>query len=289
MKKVSKSRKTILWVEDDLFLISPMLDRFTHHGYEILSAGTISDALQHLNNHNSDIDLAILDVMMPPDTEYLKVDTFDGQRTGLVLGRIIKEKYPKIKIVGFSVVRDPEVVEWFINYGAGYFTKPILPNDFFQSIEAILYPKRTKKKPKMFIVHGHDHQALYEVKNYIQNTLKLGEPIILREQPSLGRTIIEKFEDESKNIDLVFVLLTPDDKISPEKSSDPVKRRARQNVIFELGFFHSKLQRKSGKVLLLHKGQLELPSDIAGLIYIDISNGVEAAGEEIRREMYEWL
>lgn len=265
-----------------------MLDRFKYHGYEILSAGTVSDAMQHLNKHGSDIDLAILDVMMPHE-EHLEADTFDGKRTGLVLGRKIREKYPKIKIVGLSVVSDPEVAEWFNSYGSGYFRKPILPGDFLQSIEAILYPKRPKKKPKMFIVHGHDHQSLYEVKNYIQNVLQLGEPIILREQPSLGRTIIEKFEDESKNIDLIFVMLTPDDKISPKKSSDPVKRRARQNVIFELGFFHSKLQRKSGKVLLLHKGQVELPSDIAGLIYIDISKGVESAGEEIRRELYEWL
>lgn len=281
--------KTILWVEDDLLLISPLLDMFRHHGYEILPACTVADALQLLDKRSADIDLAILDVMLMPDKKLLELDTFDGKRTGKVLGRLIKEKYPKIKFIGFSVVADPEVADWFNTYGSGYFRKVQLPNEFLQSVEAILYPKRPKKKPRMFIVHGHDHQALYELKNYLQNVLRLGKPVILREQPSFGRTIIEKFEDESKNIDLVFVLLTPDDKISPKKASDTVKRRARQNVIFELGFFYSKLQRKSGQVLLLHKGQVELPSDISGLIYINIANGIESAGEEIRRELSAWL
>ncbi|HET9211643.1 MAG TPA: TIR domain-containing protein, partial [Thermoanaerobaculia bacterium] len=55
--------------------------------------------------------------------------------------------------------------------------------------------------------------------------------------------------------------------------------------ILELGFFLGKLGRKSGKVLLLHKGPLEIPSDIHGIGYIDISNGIESAGEAIRREL----
>lgn len=32
------------------------------------------------------------------------------------------------------------------------------------------------------------------------------------------------------------------------------KRRSRQNVIFELGFFYAGLERRSGRVILLHKG-----------------------------------
>lgn len=42
---------------------------------------------------------------------------------------------------------------------------------------------------------------------------------------------------------------------------------------------------KSGRVLLLHKGNLELPNDLSGIVYINIDNGIEAAGEEIRREI----
>jgi predicted nucleotide-binding protein len=84
---------------------------------------------------------------------------------------------------------------------------------------------------------------------------------------------------------LVFVLLTPDDVVANPSDPDDQKRRARQNVIFELGFFLGKLGRGSGKVLLLHKGPLDIPSDIIGIEYIDIANGIVSAGETIRREL----
>ena len=88
---------------------------------------------------------------------------------------------------------------------------------------------------------------------------------------------------------MVFVLLTPDDKTAPSTASDDVKRRARQNVIFELGYFFAKLQRAGSRVILLTRGEVELPSDISGILYIDISRGIEAAGEVLRAELGSWL
>lgn len=131
---------------------------------------------------------------------------------------------------------------------------------------------------KTFIVHGHADMEKLALKNYIQNTLKLGEPCILAEMPSQGRTIIEKFESIAEDVSVVFVLLTPDDKF---EDGD----RPRQNVIFELGYFLGKLGRDSGRILLLYKGTLDLPSDLSGIVYINIDHGIEAAGEQIRREL----
>jgi predicted nucleotide-binding protein len=37
--------------------------------------------------------------------------------------------------------------------------------------------------------------------------------------------------------------------------------------------------------LLLYKDSLNIPSDIAGIEYIDITNGVGSAGERIRKEL----
>jgi predicted nucleotide-binding protein len=141
------------------------------------------------------------------------------------------------------------------------------------------------REVRSFIVHGHDHESLFELKDYLQNTLRLGEPVVLRQMPGLGKTLIEKFEREAQAVELVFVLLTPDDKAAALADPDHEKHRARQNVILELGFFLGKLGRESGKVLLLHKGPVEIPSDIAGIEYIDITNGIESAGESIRREL----
>jgi predicted nucleotide-binding protein len=145
--------------------------------------------------------------------------------------------------------------------------------------------ERGGREIRSFIVHGHDHKSLFELKDYIQNTLKLGEPVVLRQMPGLGKTLIEKFEREAEAVELVFVLLTPDDKVAALTDPDDEKRRARQNVILELGFFLGRLGRESGKILLLHKGPTEIPSDIIGVEYIDITNGIESAGESIRREL----
>jgi predicted nucleotide-binding protein len=136
---------------------------------------------------------------------------------------------------------------------------------------------------RSFIVH--DHQSLYELIYYLQNTLGLDKPTVLQNMPSGGKTLIEKFESAAETTELVFVLLTPDDLAASLSDTDDEKRRARQNVILELGFFLGKLGRTSGKILLLHKGPVEIPSDIAGIEYIDITNGIESAGEKIRREL----
>ncbi len=111
------------------------------------------------------------------------------------------------------------------------------------------------------------------------------EPIILHEQPNRGRTLLEKFEDYAVQTSLVFVLLTPDDIVSTSDDTNDTKRRGRQNVIFEMGFFWGTLGRKTGRVLLLYLPPLELPSDLSGIGYIDISPGIEAVGEKIRLEI----
>ena len=36
---------------------------------------------------------------------------------------------------------------------------------------------------------------------------------------------------------------------------------------------------------MLYYPPLELPSDISGIVYINISKGIEAIGEEIRKEI----
>ena len=123
------------------------------------------------------------------------------------------------------------------------------------------------------------------MKDYLQNTLGLDEPVVLQQMPGQGRTLIEKFESEAEATELVFVLLTPGDRVAEPSETDTEKRRARQNVIFEMGPFLGKLGRTSGRVLLLYKGSLDIPSDIAGIEYIDITNGVESASERIRREL----
>jgi len=119
---------------------------------------------------------------------------------------------------------------------------------------------------KVFIVHGHDNEAKEGTARFIT---RLGlQPIILHEQPSSGRTVIEKFEIFTGDIAFAVVLLTPDDIGAPNKEPEPLRPRARQNVIMELGFFIGKLGRP--RVCALHRGGVELPSDYQGVLYIEL-------------------
>jgi predicted nucleotide-binding protein len=115
----------------------------------------------------------------------------------------------------------------------------------------------------IFIVHGHDESAKQAVARFIE---KLGlKAIILHEQPNAGRTIIEKFEDYA-NVGFAVVLMTPDDVGATKDKKDQLLPRARQNVVFELGFFVGKLGRN--RVCALHKEEVEIPSDYTGVLYV---------------------
>ena len=140
---------------------------------------------------------------------------------------------------------------------------------------------------KIFIVHGHNDQWKTDVENFLTE-LKL-EPIILHKQANRGKTIIEKVEHYS-DVGFAIILLTQDDIgcslggpeifAAEEKGSVFTKKeqiihagrawgkqkyRARQNVIFEFGFFISKLGRE--RVAALCEGDIEQPSDTNGLLY----------------------
>lgn len=119
---------------------------------------------------------------------------------------------------------------------------------------------------KVFVVHGHDEGAREGVARFID---KLGlEPIILHERASQGRTVVEKLEHNA-DVSYAVVLLTPDDVggETPEK----LRSRARQNVVLELGYFVGRLGRE--RVCAIHKGDLDLPSDYMGVIYVPFDDG----------------
>lgn len=121
----------------------------------------------------------------------------------------------------------------------------------------------------IFVVHGHSEAVTESVARFLEK-LSL-HPIILHEQPSMGRTVIEKFEVHA-DVQFAVVLLTPDDVGGPA-ATGKLNPRARQNVILELGYFIGRLGR--ARVCALYLEGVEIPSDIHGVIYVpyDSSDG----------------
>jgi predicted nucleotide-binding protein len=188
-------------------------------------------------------------------------------------------------------------------------------------------PRTAKQKPSkasqrphkdIFIVHGRDHTPMKELKTML---LEFGlNPVVLHEQPSGSRTIVEKLEKYSR-VGFAFVLLTPDDagycqyekrvlsedyarriRLTLQRLRTLVKKehelsvaaamkgfvevlrgRARQNVVFEFGYFVGLLDRD--RVCCLYKGDVELPSDMHGIIYISYKQTLSEVKDEITKEL----
>ena len=111
-------------------------------------------------------------------------------------------------------------------------------------------------------MHGRDDGLKNEVGRWLG---RIGfDDVILHEQANVGRTLITKFEEVAKDAVYAVVLMTPDD-VGGLPGEDQ-RYRARQNVIFELGYFIGKLG--GHRVAAIIVGDIEKPSDYQGVVYI---------------------
>jgi predicted nucleotide-binding protein len=120
----------------------------------------------------------------------------------------------------------------------------------------------------VFLVHGRNDGLKETVARCIE---KLGLNVsILHEKSNEGRTIIEKFEDNT-SVAFAVVLMTADDRggLHDAEYGEQL-HRARQNVIFELGYFIGKIGRK--RVCALYEPLVEMPSDYHGVTYVEIDD-----------------
>lgn len=123
-----------------------------------------------------------------------------------------------------------------------------------------------EEQGRVFIVHGHDEARKHELFRVLHD-LTGTKPIILHEQPSGGRGILEKLEAYASSVGFAVALLTADDMGRAKDASDEAPR-ARQNVVLEAGYFAGRLGR--ARVVLLHESGVELPSDLDGIVYVPL-------------------
>jgi len=281
------SRGSVLFIDDQLSDIKYYVLKMEDEGFEVSSVTTIAEGLERVSAKHFDV--VVLDVIMSPEGAGPDMRNATVTDAGIHLATTLRKKSPYCKIIVLTNFYQKIVFDWFSQDTNSRVLLKIRtdPFRFIEEVNALMTNK--KAAPRIFIVCGRDKTAWLDLKNYLQNRLKFPEPIILAEQGSFGTTVIEKFEKHAAEIDIAFVIMTPDDTGALANSTAPPAGRARQNVIFELGYFMGMLGRTSGRLVVLHKGPLEIASDLAGIIYIDISNGIEGAGEEIRGELQPWL
>ena len=94
----------------------------------------------------------------------------------------------------------------------------------------------------------------------------------------MGRTILQKLDEESKKCGYAVIVMTGDDQ------AGETEVRARENVIHEIGFFQGRYG--LDRVCLVYERGVNIPSNISGLGYVPFPKGeVRAAFADLRKEI----
>lgn len=284
-ENISSDVLTALIIDDDEFVAKEYGFMLTAAGIRVTYAYTADDALRIIKRYGGVFSFIVIDIRMPFGDYLAFYETVGGMKTGICLAMEIVETASSATLIALSNSTDSLDIEWFESReGCFYCQKNQFPPERFLRFIRMKVMKDLSVL-KTFIIHGHDKEAALNLKNYLQHKLGFSGAIILREQKSKGKTIIEKLEHYLADADIVFALFTPDDTVTLPKAA----KRARQNVVFELGYAMGSFGRESGRIFYLYKEGVEIPSDLGGVVFIDISNGIESAGEEISLELEEWL
>jgi predicted nucleotide-binding protein len=138
-------------------------------------------------------------------------------------------------------------------------------------------------RTKIFVVHGHDQTSLEQLELVLR---RLGlDPYILQNNDGQSKTLIEALEKQIyEEAAFGIVLMTPDDYgYSKTQTNEERAPRARQNVILEMGMIMASLGRD--KTVILKKGNLELPSDVNGIIYLEFNDHVKEVAVKLANRM----
>lgn len=290
MRGDAPAASRILVVEDDTFFRYLICETLRDLGHEAVGLSAAPEAMDAARREK--FSLLLVDAMLPnspTESGIGELEARGGFQTGVALLRRLRNELREIPAILITGYPSAEVERWCQESNVVYMLKPVERNALKETVEHLTGRKSKQRSPATFIVHGKDQVALEQLRVLITKRLGFDEPIILRNQPGKGKTLIESLESLRNIIDVAFVLLTPDDELCRTEDADTVKRCARQNVIFELGLLYGYLGRTSGRVILLHHGPIDLPSDIGGIKWVDISSGVDAAEADIRRELSGWL
>ena len=242
---------TILLADNDEGFLRTRKTSLAQAGYNVLTASNPTEVLQLLGRTH--IDLAIFDIRLENDRDEKDI-------SGLILARDSAHSVPKIMLTGHpSVETIRNSLSGLVPGGAvaeDYVTKGDGPEALLRAVQSVL-------QQKVFIAYGQDEEAKNAVALLISNLGLRG--IILHDQPNAGHAVIDQFENHT-SVGFAVILLTPDDIGGSKDSPGNVRPRARQNVIFEFGYFIGTLGRQ--RVAALYKEGVELSSQYPETLYI---------------------
>lgn len=150
--------------------------------------------------------------------------------------------------------------------------------DVYETAAAATTHSDSPQDAPIFLVHGQNLGRRETVRRFLE-TITDRDVVVLAEQPNRGQDLLGKLLSNAQQACFAVVLLTADDMGGRDQETQ--NPRARQNVVFELGFFIALLGRD--KVAALNDPEIEIPTDFSGVAYIPIDG--ESWQMELAREL----
>lgn len=154
-----------------------------------------------------------------------------------------------------------------------------------KALEAMmsLSPKKLVEDKRVFIVHGHDDACRKQLEDVlVANDLK---PVVIQAMARTGEDLLGFLEDKIRSCMAGFILLTPDDEGRRYEFGEQLRLRARQNVIFEGGYLTA-LFRDTNRICFIQKGDIEIPSDLGGLLMEKVSGSIDPRRIELTLQQW---
>lgn len=145
--------------------------------------------------------------------------------------------------------------------------------DVSPSVPNVNHGREMNAGDSIFVVHGRSYLRR-SVKDFLQSATS-AHVIFLDEQSVGSSVIIERLEEFADTAAFAIVLMTGDD--YGGLFGEAPQKRARQNVIFELGLFMGAWGRS--RVAILYEEGVERPSDIGGVLYTSLDQAGAWKGE----------
>lgn len=134
----------IVVLDDDYKILKGYFEELECLGFSVTVTGTFSEFMEVLSSGKT-IDLFVIDVMMPPgESPFTDLASDDGRKTGLMIGRWLREKGIKTPIIFFSIAWLEEDISRIKNYekmveNSVHIKKTeVLPSELGTFIQAVL-------------------------------------------------------------------------------------------------------------------------------------------------------
>lgn len=130
----------ILAIDDEEHYIKSYIDELQLSGFSVVVRSGIDSGAEFIDRNKTDVQLCILDIMIPPGKLFRDQETRLGRRTGFLFYDYIRQRNPILPVVILTNVTAPDVETKFGNERlCWWFRKDqCLPFEFVLQIQTIL-------------------------------------------------------------------------------------------------------------------------------------------------------